>query len=88
MESLAFLPMLFGVFGWFYALVSYILAITHRLPEQSLMSHLVGGYKIFDASNFTPEGQKHRRHCLIGMAVFLGSVLLTVLLGALLGAFA
>lgn len=85
MDWIAFVPVPFVAGAWLFAVVNWILAIRHRVPEQSLASHIFQGMKAFDPDNFTPEGQKYQRRFLIGFAVFFACAALSVLLGVLLG---
>ena len=85
MEWIAFIPVPFVIATWLFAVVNWILAVRHRMPGQSLASHILQGTKAFDPDNFTPEGQKYQRRFLLGFGLFFLAAALSVVVGVLAG---
>jgi len=75
------LPILFGIAtagSWLFAAVSWILALRHRIPEQSSLLDLINGMKAFNPDHYTEIGQRHQRHFMMGFAAFFVFMVLTV----------
>jgi hypothetical protein len=82
--AVACIVILGGFACWAVALASMILAAKSRAPGAPRASVFEGPFDImYRPSILTPEGQRHRRRCLIAAAGFV----LCGLLGALVSMF-
>jgi len=68
---------------WVTAVVSWIMAVRHRRPDQTVADHLFSGMKILNGDNFTAQGQLWRRRygwAVLGFFAVGGLTLATAVL--------
>jgi hypothetical protein len=69
--------------AWLVAVVSWLLAVSHRKPEVSLARLVFSGMAAFDPNNFTDVGRRHQKRFLIAFLIFFLSCIAGVVAGAL-----
>ncbi len=65
-----------GFVSWMVSMVSWGLAVRHRVEGQTLFSHVFNGTKAFDSDNFKEQGKPHQFRMMCAFAGFFVSVLM------------